>query len=241
MKTNGKITNCEFESEIVSYIYDELATSERAKFESHLAGCAICTDEFAGISNARFSVFEWQREVFAPLKTPEILVPYERPVKTGAAAENEGWFAGLRASLFGWPGLAGAAAALLVTFGAAYLAFNYKPVGEQPTAGIDPPAVIKETPASLPKNNVTERQPSTDTPKPEVAVTNTPPTKEYKVVRASNVDRKPKQIKNLTAESLPPANVNKDVPKQKAPALSTLEEDDEGSLRLADLFDEGGV
>lgn len=238
MKTNGKVNNCEFESEIVSYIYDELAAPERAKFERHLAGCSTCTDEFAGISNARFSVFEWQREEFAPLVTPEIVIPYERPVKAVVSTENEGWFAGLRSSLFGLPGLAGAA--VLVTVGAVYLAFNYKPVVEQ-TAGVNPPVVIKETPVALPKNEVSEpKLPSPDVPKPEVVATNTASTREYNV-RAYNVERKPKQIKNLTAESLPPATVYKDAPKQKAPALSTLEEDDDKSLRLADLFDEGGV
>lgn len=240
MKTNGKINNCEFESEIVSYIYDELAASARAKFESHLAGCSACTDEFAGISNARFSVFEWQREEFAPLVTPEIVIPYERPVKAVVSTENEGWFAGLRSSLFGLPGLAGAAAAVLVTVGAVYLAVNYNSVDEQRAAGVNSPVVVEQTPVSLPKNDVNEK-PSTNAPRSEVVSTNTPASKEYKIVRTSNVERIPRQIKNLTAESLPPTVIEKNKPVQKAPALSTLDEDDDRSLRLADLFDEGGV
>ena len=54
MLNNGKKQECGFADDIVGYIYDEIGQAERRKFESHLVGCMACTDEFAGISNARF-------------------------------------------------------------------------------------------------------------------------------------------------------------------------------------------
>src|SRR5882724_6942846 len=74
---NGNNHNsCEFFAEIVSYLYNETGREQRSKFEEHLVDCGACTDEFAAISNARFSVFEWQREEFANMPTPEIVIPY---------------------------------------------------------------------------------------------------------------------------------------------------------------------
>src|SRR5205823_10518511 len=68
--------SCEVFAEIGSYLYNETSAAERRRFESHLSNCDMCTDEFAAISNARFSIFEWQREEFANLPTPEFHIPY---------------------------------------------------------------------------------------------------------------------------------------------------------------------
>lgn len=238
MKTNGKATNCEFAEEIVSYLYDELAVSERSKFETHLAGCSICTDEFAGLSNARFSVFEWQREEFAPLATPRFEIPHKASSVKAIEPANEGWLAGLRATLFGWPGLAGAAA-VLITVGAAFFAINYR--GHTTTADVRP--IVAETPiANLPAPQKTEEKTvASNIPAPTAIETNSDVKREARPVRAANVERKPRQMRNLTAETVPPAAVREIKPTQKAPVLSALEEEDDGSLRLSDLFEEGGV
>ena len=90
---NGK-KDCGFGDEIVSYIYDEMDAAGRRKFESHLASCTLCTDEFAGISDARLSIFEWNREDFAEMPTPEIVIPYAPKPET-ASAVGGGWFVSL--------------------------------------------------------------------------------------------------------------------------------------------------
>jgi len=92
MSNNGNKQSCTHFAEIVSYIYDELTVDQRVGFESHLSDCEICRDEFAGISNARFAVYEWQREEFAPLASPTILIPYEAAtVGRGIVATIRGW------------------------------------------------------------------------------------------------------------------------------------------------------
>src|SRR5881275_1304390 len=75
MLKNGK-NECPLNHEIVSYIYGELGGGIELEFETNLADCIACTDEFAAVSNARFSVYEWQKEEFAHLPTPAIVIPY---------------------------------------------------------------------------------------------------------------------------------------------------------------------
>ena len=101
MLNNENEKSCGFADEIVTYIYGEISETERSKFEMHLVDCMSCTDEFAGISNARFAIFEWQKEEFAHLSTPEIVIPYTAKPKP---AEAIGFFAGLRGllTLSGW-------------------------------------------------------------------------------------------------------------------------------------------
>src|SRR5437773_5599682 len=116
LNNNNHDQSCEFFTEIVSYLYNETGDAERRKFESHLSHCGVCTDEFAAISNARFSIFEWQREEFAKLPTPEFHISYAA-VKPAAMADVEykGFFSGLRKafSLGSWESAVPAFGALL--------------------------------------------------------------------------------------------------------------------------------
>lgn len=96
MENNNHNKACSFEGDLIGYLYNELSQGDRASFENHLAGCHLCTEEFAGISEARFAVYEWQKLEFAPMKTPRIVIPYE--IRQTAAL-----FDGLRAVLSrGW-------------------------------------------------------------------------------------------------------------------------------------------
>ena len=89
---------CEFSSEIVEYIYGELAPANRERFETHLADCTACIDEFAAVSNSRYSVYEWRKIEFEPLETPVFEIPFaERPWEL--VSSRPGWIEAL-ASIF---------------------------------------------------------------------------------------------------------------------------------------------
>src|SRR5207245_11780758 len=108
-----------------------------------LEDCTVCTDDFAAISNARFSVFEWQKEEFAHLPTPEIVIPYA--AKKAVAEENAS--VGVLAGFRGWLSLVNfpvaVAAALAVTVGLGFLAINYLDRGDQQiAANVNVPAVV---------------------------------------------------------------------------------------------------
>ena len=53
--TDGPQMSCD---RLIDYVYGELAGSERAAFEAHLAGCAACQQEQALIGHVRMSLKE---------------------------------------------------------------------------------------------------------------------------------------------------------------------------------------
>ncbi len=244
MLNNGNKQECRFKDDIVAYIYDEIGAAERGKFESHLALCTACTDEFAGISNARFSVFEWQKEEFAHLATPEIVIPYAAKPKT---AEAVGFFVGLRdlLTLSGWPSAVMVAGAVVICIGLGFVAINYvgnsaqvaenkKPVvSEQPV----PPVVAQsQQNAAIVPDTPSHKEPNVNGT-PVIASAKATPSREIRPVRASLNSQRIRFGKSLTAST----RTAEPAPQQrKAPALTAYDEDDDKSLRLADLFDEGG-
>ena len=75
METNGH-KKCEWTDDLIAYLYNEMPAAGRSTFESHLTACQTCTDEFAGLSQARFEVFDWKREEFDTLATPASAIAY---------------------------------------------------------------------------------------------------------------------------------------------------------------------
>lgn len=229
MLNNGNKKECGFIDEIVTYIYDEMPRAERSKFENHLAQCSVCTDEFAAVSDARFSVFEWQKEEFAPLPTPEINIPYER--KTNITEEHgSAVFVGIRGflSLVKMP--IAAAAGIIIIFGLGFLISrspNNNP--SQATApaiqGISEPT---STTVPVPKINKEKDTEVTS------AITKSR-TKEVLRVKA-NSRRASSGLKPMMARNLPKQNSAPAPVPPTAPVLNNFEAEDDNSLRLADLL-----
>lgn len=230
MLNNGNKT-CEFKDEIVSYIYDEVNAGGRQKFEAHLTVCTYCTDEFAAISDARFSVFEWHKEEFAPLSTPEIVIPYAvKPVEIETVGAT-GFFAGLARVLSIAKSPLAIAGALAILLGSGFVAFNFLGGGESQlvasNAKVPPVAVTTEVPVS------------------DAAVTRELDLgKGTTVVRASVLERDSKKIRQTSSEA---KRFYNDVATQtrgrqlrKAPVLSEFKDDEDDTLRLSDMFDEIG-
>ena len=249
MLNNGNKKSCGFTDEIVAYIYDEIESSERTKFESHLVDCGICTDEFAGISNARFSVFEWQKTEFAPLPTPEIVIPYAAKQREVEHAVSVGMWAGIR-GLFTLSGLPlTAAAALVICLGLGFLAMTYlggnskqdtaNNMNEQSVPPVEQPvaSVNNDT-----RDPVISKPSETGDPR---VIRNS---KELPAIRVNHPgngivanNRQPRQIRVETRKM--GSDVAQQVPAaqpRKAPVLSNYDENDDGSLRLSDLVDDNG-
>ncbi len=242
MVNNGNNRNCGFGDVMVSYIYDEITTVDRRKFETHLVDCSTCTEEFAEISGARFSMFEWQKESFSELLTPEIVIPYAKARRV--EAEASGFFAGLR-GLFGGYGIpVSAAAAILIGLGigfAVFMAINrdndviadVHPVkmADQPKVHqnvADEKLVIKENPVVVG---------SGDDVAADVVNEIEPARRDIKPVKAVAESKRSRPARQLTAEIV---DRTKRIPQtRKAPALSNFDEADDKSLRLTDLFDDG--
>ena len=225
---NGK-TNCPFEDEIISYMYNEMAVAERLNFETHLADCSVCTDDFASISEARFSVFEWQKEEFSHMPTPDIVIPYGPKRKIVAETESVGFLAGL----LGWlsPLPLASAAGLILVLGIGFLMLQSSGSEQQIASNISvqPTDVPNTSPV---KKIEPEKQP--EVKQPEVAVS-TPKTtsNDNKPIRA--VARRQTSYAKQTVATNVRRQPTVTVP-STAPVLSNYEAEDDNSLRLADLF-----
>ena len=239
MKINGSNNTCPFTDEIVSYMYDELHGAERTKFETHLADCMACTDDFAAVANARFSVFEWRKEEFAHLPTPEIVIPYA--LKKAVIEENVaiGFLAGLR----GWLSLVNfpitVAAVLVITVGLGFLATTYLGGDQQTVADANVPAIATQDNKAIVGSN--------DIPVPDITkktmIGVTTVSKDITTIReirpVKAVAIRPTRLeRQMTANSIPVQDSA--LKMRKAPVLSNYDDNDDRSLRLTDLFDEDG-
>lgn len=231
MLSNGNKNYCGFADEIVSYIYDEANATERGRFEKHLADCAACTDEFASVSAARYSIFEWRQEEFDHLVTPEIFIPSTS--RAEAAERTPGLLAGLSGLFSGVRGPITAFATIAIILGMGFILMNYLDTGaEEIAANVTKPAiVVPESPAKPepPTQAVVSPEP-VNADKPSVKAVEDKPARQQKRVQP-------------VRERVPQVAVRRETatPTTKAPVLTDFEESEDRSLRLSDLVGEGGV
>jgi hypothetical protein len=243
---NGHNPSCGFAGDIVSYLYDETSAAEKAKFEMHLAGCTACGDELAAFSSVRTSISDWREADFGWLPTPDIVIPYETLPAHPPVVETRGTILTDLKRLFSftpWPPAIAAFGALAVVAGLALFAIGYlnKPEtniadnrnSRQPaasptvnvpqkatTAAIQDPPVKQGTPDKL----VTEPKET----RPEVVNASAP-------VPARNKKAQPvNDVKNADKPDAKAAPANN----QKAPSLNNYTDEEDTTLRLADLFEE---
>ena len=223
---------CPLADDIVSYMYDELPAADRTRFEDHLLECQECTDEFAGISVSRFEVFDWRREEFDHLETPAIVIPYRQPAVSIAGRLSE-WF-GLGTAI-------PVAAAAILAILAGYLIYTKtSQVVTAPEVAVEAP----QTPVSaMPVPAVNPAPAATIAASDNLA----PGRQRQPVVRQASLTRKALVPSSVVARKSDPAvklgndvAVNVGVPKKQEPRLTAYDEDDDTSLRLADLFDDDG-
>lgn len=237
MSNNGHKT-CEFADHIVDYLYHEGGADERTRFEDHLASCDTCTDEFASVSVARFSVFEWRKEEFDKLATPSFEIPELRALAAAEAEKSLGWFAGIAALLSSVRSPMLVAATLLVCLGAGFVAITFLGTGDGDLVAnggavpeVTGPVTNRNTSAQLPDASnpnggdraagPTQTGQSTRPAKPETATPKSVPA----------------VVKRGASEGVRRDKVTRAAQK---PMLNDFEEDADDSLRLADLFDEIG-
>jgi len=236
-----KSSRCFSEEELVSYLYNEIDDSERARLDDHLSDCITCTDEFASLSEPRFSVYRWQKTEFADLATPVIFGPWEEaPVPEVNAVESSSasWIHALLAA-FRRPAFAFTAVpiVILISFTVG-LYVKYVPNAKDDVATTNPETVVQapsepaagSTIVPLPR---VEKKRMVETHLAANENTKAKNSTQYaKAVKSSA----PRQLmKNEVASTNTP---NKPVSYRRAPRLSDFEEEEDNSVRLADLLAE---
>ena len=240
-----KNSDCGFGEQLVSYLYDEINGAEKSNFENHLRSCATCADEFTAFSGVQYSINDWKLKDFSILETPFIEIPSKinRFVETPEMSENKSsWLSGLR-RLFSlspraWSLATASFAVLTICFGVVFLMSdnrNDKLISQNnkqsipvisPT--IEQTNVISpaETPESKPKPIVQPKNPSNDIVKTE--------SKNTRPLKVNEISRQPKKVENADIRKNNAPKVNN----QSKPSKFVIEDDEDNSLRLAELFDE---
>jgi len=210
-------------------MYGEMPVVERRGFESHLSDCHVCTDEFASVSLARFEVFDWKRVEFDVLATPTFVVPYTE--KADAFGEGvSGWLS--------WPTLVPAFALFLIAAFAGVAVWVFRNNPAQPVVAVSVPASIEKAPVTV--------EPLTSAPdvlaRKDVDLVS-PAKASAKQTRKATTIPRVQFAKGVAPRIRLSSDValNTQVPvSKKMPRLGVYEDDNDTSLRLAQLLDETG-
>ena len=239
--SNSNGYECDRGGDILSYMYNEGSTADRQAFELHLVDCTACTDEFAEVSLARYSVFEWQKEEFAHLPTPEFTIPFQARSTAGA-----GIFASILdlVAVSRWPAMAAAVLVLGVGIGLTAIAMLTGDSGQVAvtpneigvTASVQTGTSQVAAPVSNPAEQIETAEADTVNPlQPRIRnmkAVNTPRPRPNAEIAAKRSDQ--------TNRKIDAASKDRDAAMASAPVLSNFEDTEDSSLRLADLLEGGG-
>jgi len=257
---------CSYSELVIAYFYKEIEASEKNDFEVHLPNCAVCIDELSGFETVHSSISEWRSVEFDHLETPafNFLRCDKEEVIIDSVLAEKNWWVNLRDRYFSpspiWA--ASAFAALLICFGLTYLLFNPQntEVAEiNSTANSNIISSAKETNNNLSAGNDSglnlnaksaenfsgeEQQSNVQT---TTASSNASGAGNYAVKIASKsnrtANRKSGGAKKSTSTNRTPGDSGdaRKTPSSKsrsAPFLADIEEVEDDTLRLADLFDD---
>lgn len=260
LTNNYKNTSCGFTEQMVSYFYDEANQTEKSVFEAHLTNCPACTNELAGFGFVRSSLIEWRDEEFFKLDAPIFEFPTIKTISQPVESNSHSWFSDFRKMFSFNPIMATAGlAALIVCVGLVFIAVNSSnnsevaeidnknsekivasptvdKINEQPKETIAEGNSVESLPGEFPKSTGTE---SKDLPPSPIRVKRLVPSDS--VVRVSdntkNNSEKSETIRNVK-ETNKENKKTTAVQKQRVPNLTTLDDEEDKSVRLADLFEE---
>ncbi len=250
LNNNHKNTDCGFSEGLVSYLYSESNDAEKAVFKKHLDNCSACSDELALFSGVQFSINDWKLKEFSGLETPLIQIPYEKSQKQLIVTSvQSSWLSGLR-NLFdlspAWSLATASVVALAVCIGIVLFAMNSRQPNEIAASNknqskpVVSPTVENTNPRnSVNSNQMTDKQtkPVVDpkSTQPEVVTSNGTNRNNNQVVRISNNPR-PSQKPGTVRKNNEVKTTNKNT--NKNPQIIEDDDDEDNTLRLAELFDE---
>jgi hypothetical protein len=251
MNNNHKNSGCGFAEELISYLYGESNEAESAAFETHLETCRACSAELDAFSGVHYSINDWKLKEFAVLETPRIEIPYPAAPKVEVSSAKGSWLSGFR-QLFSlspaWSLATASVAVFAVAVGIIFFALN-SPNGNdiaganKNSKNVTTAPTVEKTPETA--NTNSNENPSTDkaikpldepkAPAPELAVEQN--TKNSRAVRAANNQRQTQKSENTNAPKNNDLKRNPKTNKDAAPPVIP-DEDEDDSLRLAELFEE---
>ena len=230
-----KIKECGFSADMVPYMYAELPAAESAIFETHLLDCTACTDEFASLSSARYEVYDWKKVEFDMIPTPSFVVP--------VAFESDpamSWTEKIRAAFSAsWavPSVAFAAVAIVSIFAVIFISSSGENI--QIASNDDRSDIVarEQTVNQIPETSLA---PVASKASDEALSKNSAPLLASVPPAAPNAAPRKAAVRRTKAASRPneftQASVRND--QKKIPRLNDFAENEDTSLRLAEMFDD---
>lgn len=245
----NKNSNCGYGEQLVSYLYEEIEPRERDVFEKHLRDCQHCPPEIADFQEMRFAFGDW-READA-VQTPRFVAVNQTNPQTPETKAD--WLDRLRSFVFSPArSFAVAAVVLIALCGGLYFLTIQPSLNQRLSDKISQPA------ENEPESVIAEVPTDSDSPKSGGTILNSPDT----ALNSSDAAASP-TVNNRGSNAAPAAKVasraskpaSKSKPEirpngsqaaknerpsndnKKVPRIITADEEDR-SLRLADIFDE---
>lgn len=222
---------CAFHGELLSFLYGEMPAGRANSFREHLGSCPECGSEFAALSSLRRSIGDWKSE-FDRVETPSIELPDRVPTVAGPARRDPTFLESVRTFLSGFPALAAGSLGLLAIVGgiAIYL-----------ISGSDHSEIAREngnrnTPAATPSPTAAPQ--TVQIPEKPIGP-ETAPKKANDARTVGIADKRPNRTMRTDTRK-----VAGNEPKRRRGANPTLlgeDDEEDDSIRLADLFDEIGT
>ncbi len=254
---NHNHKSCAFAEQIISYLYGEINAADKNKFETHLKSCLMCADELEEISAVRSSVHDWRIKEFSILETPTFHIPSNNRAEsfstTSVSTETTSWYGNLRRMFSFNPARATAALGVLVVcIGIALFLIRLSDTGEVAQNRDKNNSVQTIVSPSVESKKEKEEKNIIGQPDEKSALfkdhnlsTETKSEKQIapskSIVKVSN-NTVPRTDAINSARNSKDANdgIKKTSPVQKrrVPTLTDTDEDEDDSIRLADLFAE---
>jgi hypothetical protein len=205
-------------------MYGEMSGSDASSFESHLLECSTCTDEFASISSARYEVYDWKKLQFDPLTTPEIRIVFEPEPTVSWIGKVTAIFAQ------GWAIPSMAAAGVFVVAVLSGVLILSEGSSRDIAANFSKDVVVdQESVASVPAVTSQEVIPGedryVDRDSDKQVIKSAPP-------QRISQRRAPRSVRSFDVKATSAQN------QQRAPRLNEFVEDEDTSVRLAELLDD---
>ena len=247
MLSNNHQSSCAFGEQIVSYIYDEATAKERVNFETHLPNCSACADQIAGFGLVRSSINEWRKDDLFTLESSALNITESHSAKTAKSTvisnKTASWSGELRKLLSISPTWAAVFAALIVCAGLVWLFSSSLKIELAANKSPVITTISDNNSASNPKQETTQNPPEVKIKEVPKEIENSSTTRNNQKISAVKTTPKLKSVSpkmnNTVAENKPATNKkSNNAQKSEVPTLLNINEEDDKSLRLAELFEE---
>lgn len=222
MLDDGRNNQCGHSAELVSYMYGECTESQTAEFESHLENCLSCSSELASFTVIRSAFGEMRHE--ANVSAPRLSLGFT------SGRPRASWVETLMALFGGTRGLAATGAFAFVLM-AIVTVFVMNRSGDVQSPEIA--SNTSKTPSSATLTPATNE--ASPTPRSETLKTG-------EELAGKPIGANPSKDEGSTIEGQSPKRTKVRTPKAvgKTPTLSNYDEEEDKSLRLADIFEDIG-